>query len=80
MLVAALGFAAPVLAALFLADLALGVVNRVSPQIQVYFIGMPLKALLGVLLFMLAITGMVAALRGELGGGMVDVLRASRLF
>lgn len=80
MLVAALGLAAPVLAALFLADLALGLVNRVSPQIQVYFIGMPLKALLGVLLFLLAITGMVSALRGELSSGLVDVLRAIQMF
>jgi type III secretion protein SpaR/YscT/HrcT len=67
LVLAALGLAAPVLAALLLADLALGLVNRVSPHVQVYFLGMPAKAVLGVLVFLLALTGMVSALRGELG-------------
>ena len=67
MVLAALGLAAPVLAALLLADLALGLVNRVSPHVQVYFLGMPAKAVLGVLVFLLAIAGMVTALRGEIG-------------
>jgi flagellar biosynthetic protein FliR len=48
MLEAALGLAAPALVALLLADLALGAVGRVAPQIPLYFVGMPLKALLGV--------------------------------
>lgn len=33
----------PVLAALTMADLALGLLARVAPQIQVYFLGLPLK-------------------------------------
>jgi flagellar biosynthesis protein FliR len=48
MLEAALGLAAPALVALLLADLALGAIGRVAPQIPLYFVGMPLKALLGV--------------------------------
>jgi flagellar biosynthetic protein FliR len=48
MLEAALGLAAPALVALLLADLALGALGRVAPQIPLYFVGMPLKALLGV--------------------------------
>jgi flagellar biosynthetic protein FliR len=48
MLEAALGLAAPALVALLLADLALGAVGRAAPQIPLYFVGMPLKALLGV--------------------------------
>ncbi len=67
LVLAALGLAAPALAALLLADLALGLVNRVSPHVQVYFLGMPAKAVLGVLVFLLALTGMVSALRGEIG-------------
>jgi type III secretion protein SpaR/YscT/HrcT len=48
MLEAALGLAAPALVALLLADLALGAIGRAAPQIPLYFVGMPLKALLGV--------------------------------
>jgi flagellar biosynthetic protein FliR len=43
----ALGFAAPVLVALWLTDLALGMVARVAPQVPVYFVGLPAKGLLG---------------------------------
>ena len=78
-LLVTLGLAAPVLAALFLADLALGLVNRVSPQIQVYFVGMPAKAALGVMVFLLATTGLVLALRGELAGAIDAIRRATRL-
>ncbi len=45
---AALGLAAPALVALLIADLALGAIGRVAPQIPLYFVGMPLKALAGV--------------------------------
>jgi type III secretion protein SpaR/YscT/HrcT len=48
MLEAALGLAAPALVALLLADVALGAIGRAAPQIPLYFVGMPLKALLGV--------------------------------
>jgi flagellar biosynthesis protein FliR len=45
---AAIGLAAPALVALLLADLALGALGRAIPQVPVYFVGMPAKALLGV--------------------------------
>jgi Flagellar biosynthesis pathway, component FliR len=45
---AAIGLAAPALVALLLADLALGALGRAVPQIPLYFVGMPAKALLGV--------------------------------
>jgi type III secretion protein SpaR/YscT/HrcT len=80
MLLAALGLAAPVLAALFLTDLALGLVNRVSPQIQVYFLGMPAKAILGIIVLLLATGGLVSALSHESRTGIADVLRAIQLF
>jgi flagellar biosynthetic protein FliR len=48
LLEAAIGLAAPALVALLLADLALGAIGRVAPQVPLYFVGMPLKALLGV--------------------------------
>jgi flagellar biosynthetic protein FliR len=65
MLEAALGLVAPALVALLLADLALGAVARAAPQIPVYFVGMPLKALLGVGALLVS----VGALQQALGEG-----------
>lgn len=45
----------PVIAATLLADLCLGLVNKAAPQIQVFFLGMPIKALLGILVFLLGL-------------------------
>ncbi len=38
----------PVMGSILLADLFLGLVNKAAPQINVFFLGMPLKAVLGV--------------------------------
>jgi flagellar biosynthesis protein FliR len=76
LMLATLGLAAPVLAALFLADLALGLVNRVAPQIQVYFLGMPAKAVVGVFVFLLALTAMLGALRGHFAEALRSIGRA----
>jgi flagellar biosynthetic protein FliR len=38
-----INMALPVMAALFLTDLALGLLARVAPQVQVYFLGLPVK-------------------------------------
>ncbi len=46
-------FAFPVVAAILLADVALAFVNRAAPQINVFFVGMPLKALLGTAVLLL---------------------------
>ena len=68
MLEAALGLAAPALVALLLADLLLGMIGRAAPQIPLYFVGMPLKALLGVGAVLVAVatldTALVAGFRG----------------
>jgi flagellar biosynthesis protein FliR len=47
LLESAIGLAAPVLVASWLADATLGVVGRAAPQIPLYFAAMPAKALLG---------------------------------
>jgi flagellar biosynthetic protein FliR len=44
----AIGLCAPAVVALLLADIVLGALGRSAPQIPLYFVGMPLKALLGV--------------------------------
>jgi flagellar biosynthesis protein FliR len=53
LIVSGLQMALPVLAALLLTDLTLGLLARVAPQIQVFFLGMPLK--MGISLIMLTL-------------------------
>jgi type III secretion protein SpaR/YscT/HrcT len=62
MLEAAVGLAAPALVALLLADLVLGLVGRAAPQIPLYLVGMPAKALLGVGAALVGIAALDAAL------------------
>ncbi len=54
-IVAACEIAAPVLAAMFLAEVALGLLTRAAPQLNALQLGMPLKALLAILLTGLAL-------------------------
>jgi type III secretion protein SpaR/YscT/HrcT len=68
MLEAALGLAAPALVALLLADLALGAVGRAAPQIPLYFVGMPAKALLGVGAVLISLGTLDQALTSGLTG------------
>ncbi|HUU04215.1 MAG TPA: flagellar biosynthetic protein FliR [Myxococcota bacterium] len=49
--------AAPAAAGLLVADCCLGFINRTAPQIQVFFLGMPLKALIGLAVAGLALEG-----------------------
>jgi flagellar biosynthesis protein FliR len=65
MLVVAVGLATPVLLAAVLTDLALGLVNRVAPQLNAWVLGMPAKALVGAALVLLTLS-LVA---GEVAGG-----------
>ena len=44
--------AAPVLLAMFLAELGLALVSRFAPQLQVFFLAMPIKSALGILVLM----------------------------
>jgi type III secretory pathway component EscT len=58
----AVGLAAPVIVSLLLADLALGVVGRVTPALPVYFAAMPVKAVLSVGIVLLGLGALDAAL------------------
>jgi type III secretion protein SpaR/YscT/HrcT len=81
MIEAALGLAAPALVALLLADLVLGLIGRAAPQLPLHFVGMPLKALLGVGAVLVALgaidTALVAGFRGWTGlvGRAIEVWR-----
>jgi flagellar biosynthetic protein FliR len=59
---------APFLAFGLLFNLGLGVLSRLMPQMQVYFIGMPLSILLGLLLLVLVVGAMMGTFVGYLEG------------
>jgi flagellar biosynthetic protein FliR len=42
--------AAPAVLAVFMADLVFGIINRVAPQINVFFLSMPVKMMLGIVI------------------------------
>lgn len=49
--------AAPVVASMFLADLALGILAKTAPQFNIFVIGLPLKVFLGITIMMLLVPG-----------------------
>ena len=71
----ALGVAAPVLAVVLLVDLALGLAGRLAPELPLYFLGLPVKALGGIAVLLLALPLLAASFAGvfRLALGMVDL-------
>lgn len=57
----------PLLATLLLTDLALGLLARVAPQIQVFFLGIPLKIGLGIFALAIAIPALLPLIRTIFG-------------
>jgi flagellar biosynthetic protein FliR len=68
LLEAAVALAAPAIVALWLTDLALGMIARVAPQVPVYFVGLPAKGLLAVGVVLLGLGALDGALAGQLPG------------
>jgi type III secretory pathway component EscT len=62
LLESAVGLAAPAIVALLLADVALGVVGRVTPALPLYFAAMPLKGILSIGVVLLGLSALDAAL------------------
>jgi hypothetical protein len=62
----ALALAAPVIVALWLTDLALGMIARDAPQVPVYFVALPAKGLLAVGVMLLGIGALDHALTTDL--------------
>jgi flagellar biosynthetic protein FliR len=61
-----LALAAPVVVAVWLTDLALGLVARAAPQVPVYFLGLPLKGLLTIGVVLVGLGALASALAGDL--------------
>lgn len=59
--VLAFQMAAPLIATLFLTDVALGFLARTAPQFNVFVIGIPLKILVGLAMLLLLVSGFVYA-------------------
>ncbi len=60
-----LALSAPAFLAAFLTDLALGFINRVAPQVQVFFVSMQIKPMVTVLIIMVATHLILERLLGE---------------
>jgi flagellar biosynthetic protein FliR len=69
-----LAIAAPAMLAAFLTDLALGMVNRVAPQLQVFFISMAVKPLVAAMVTFMSITLVMGRLQTEFAA-MIRMLR-----
>ena len=59
-------FAAPVMLVCLLGDVSLGIVNRISPQLNVFFLSMPIKSALGLLMIMLYMDTLLPLISREL--------------
>lgn len=71
--------ALPMMAALILADVALAIMARIAPQLQVFFLGMPLKIALGLLTIALALPITLNAIAGLTQNAPSDVLSLLRV-
>jgi flagellar biosynthetic protein FliR len=74
LLAISLGLSAPIVLATFLTDLALGAINRVAPQLQVFFISMAIKPLVSVVIGGLAFGLIIERFQREFVT-MLEVLR-----
>lgn len=63
----ALALASPVLLATFLVDLALGMINRVAPQVQVFFVSMQIKPAVTIMIMVTATHLILNRIHGEFG-------------
>lgn len=72
--VLSLMLAAPCLVVLYVVDLALGLVNRFAPQLNLISISMSLKALGATLVWLLLFTQLVAAIESQIEAGIAGLL------
>lgn len=74
-------FAAPMIAALFLLDVALGMLARTSPQFNVFVVGIPIKIMMGLAVLLMMIPTLLFLFQhvfGVLFGQMEEMMRLLR--
>lgn len=76
----AVALAAPASIATFITDLALGLINRVAPQVQVFFISMAVKPLVVVVVVLAALTALFDRMSGVFRAMLEGVRQAIFLF
>ncbi len=70
--------AAPVITAIFITDIILGVVTRTIPQLNVFVVGMPLKILVGLLIIFLTMPAFISftsVMVGKMNGEMANFIK-----
>lgn len=72
--------AAPVLIVMVLVDVVFGVLNRLTPNFSAYFVAMPLKSMLGLFIWYVALATLVAVIPQLLAGGMDRIEQALMIF
>lgn len=76
----AVALAAPAVVAFLLADVVLAGVARMAPQIPIFFVGMPLKALAGVGVVLVSLGGLTTVLESRQGELLSAMARAFALW
>lgn len=61
--------AAPVIITVFLTEFGLGLMNRFAPQLNVFFLAMPVKSAVGLFVLILYLPFLAGLLQKEFGGG-----------
>lgn len=56
----ALRIAAPVICAIFIVDVVLGILSKTMPEMNVFMLGMPIKIIIGLLLMTITVSGAVS--------------------
>jgi flagellar biosynthetic protein FliR len=77
MFVDALRIGLPVAGTLLLADVALGILSRMVPQMNVFFVGLPAKMLVGFGLILLTMPFLLGVLHTMMSSGLVDMVSRS---
>lgn len=76
----AVQFAAPPLVAMLMADVFLGIANRLAPQVQIAFLGMPFKSVLGIALLFLGWYFILKQMGKESMDWMIHIYKIVHLF
>lgn len=79
MLVTGLKLAIPVVGAMFVADMALGIMARTVPQMQVFFVGIPVKIFLGFILLLIVIPAYLTTMQFLFDSSYRDMLRVIKI-
>jgi len=66
--------AAPIIVAIFLVDVGLGVLARVASQFNMFVVGLPIKILVGFIVLLLIVPGMLYLYR-DMFEGMIAAMR-----